>query len=104
MIGDPLSLTCKVNEATLEIKWKKDGASEIPRAEIFPIRDESTLFISKVVTSDSGEYSCEAHNRAGIASSTLKINVRGKIRIYYCGQLMLILYLARIFVVFLCTN
>ncbi|KAL9954556.1 hypothetical protein ACROYT_G042112 [Oculina patagonica] len=67
-VGDELVLTCKVNKATLEIKWKKDGASEIPRAQIDKREGISILSIPKVVTSDRGEYSCEAHNKAGYRS------------------------------------
>lgn len=80
MEGDALRLSCRVNKVTLQIKWKKDGASEIPRAEIGQrVGDESALHIASVVSDDSGDYSCEAHNRAGTVSSTVKITVRGKI-------------------------
>ena len=80
MAGDALRLTCKVNKVTSQIKWKKNGASEIPRAEIGPrVGDESTLHIANVEPSDSGDYSCEAHNKAGTMSSTVKITVTGKI-------------------------
>ena len=79
MTGDPLKLTCKVNRVTLSIKWKKNGASDIPRAQIGPrVGEERTLCIEKVVPDDSGVYSCEAHNIAGAVSSTVKITVRGK--------------------------
>ena len=79
MAGDPLKLTCKVNRVTLNIKWKKNGASDIPRAQFGPrIGKEKTLYIEEVVTDDSGVYSCEAHNIADTASSTVKITVRGK--------------------------
>ena len=79
MAGAPLRLTCRVNRVTLNIKWKKNGASEIPRAQIDPrVGDESTLHIENVVPDDSGVYSCEAHNMAATVSSTVKITVRGK--------------------------
>lgn len=79
MAGDPLKLTCKVNRVTLKIQWKKNGASDIPRAHIGPrVGDERTLFIEQVVPDDSGVYSCEAHNMAGVVSSIVKIKVRGK--------------------------
>ena len=84
MAGDALRLTCKVNKVTSQIKWKKNGASEIPRAEIGPrVGDESTLHIANVVPSDRGDYSCEAHNRAGTMSSTVRITVRGKIDVAF---------------------
>ena len=79
MAGDTLRLTCKVNRVTLNIKWKKNGASNIPRAQIGQrVGDEKTLSIEKVVPDDSGVYSCEAHNMAATVSSTVKITVRGK--------------------------
>ena len=79
MAGDPLRLTCKVNRVTLHIKWKKNGASEISRAQIGPrVGDESSLYIKNVVPDDSGVYSCEAHNMAATVSSTVKITVRSK--------------------------
>jgi len=79
MAGDALKLTCKVNRVTMNIKWKKNGASDIPRAEIGSrLEDQSTLYIKNVVPDDSGVYSCEAHNMADTVSSTVKITVRGK--------------------------
>lgn len=79
MAGDALRMTCRVNRVTLQINWMKNGASEISTAQIGPrIGDESTLYIENVVPDDSGDYSCEAHNRAGTVSSTVKITVRGK--------------------------
>lgn len=79
MAGDALRLTCKVNRVALNIKWKKNGASSIPRAQIGQrVGDEKTLYIEKVVPDDSGVYSCEAHNMAATVSSTVKITVRGK--------------------------
>ena len=77
--GDELRLTCKVNKATVAIKWKKNDDDVIPRAQIDTQVDNrmSKLIIKEVVEGDSGEYSCEAHNRPGIvASSTVKINVK----------------------------
>lgn len=80
MAGNELRLTCKVNKVTLQISWKKNGASKIPRAEIGPrVGDERTLHIPYVVLGDSGDYSCEARNRAGTVSSTVKIIVMGEI-------------------------
>lgn len=79
MAGDALKLTCKVNRVTMNIKWKKNSASDIPRAHISPrLGDEITLYIKNVVPDDSGVYSCEAQNMAGTVSATVKITVRGK--------------------------
>ena len=57
----------------------KNGDSKISTAQIGPRKgNESTLYIDKVVLDDSGNYSCKAHNKAGNASSTVKIIVSGK--------------------------
>ena len=82
--GDDLRLTCEVNRATVKIIWKKDDDAVAPRAQIetqLHVDDKfSKLSIEEVVEGDSGEYSCEAHNRPGIVDrSTVEINVRGKI-------------------------
>ena len=77
--GDELRLTCQVNKATVAIKWKKNDDDVIPRAQIDTQVDNrmSKLIIEEVVEGDSGEYSCEAHNRPGIvARSTVKIIVK----------------------------
>lgn len=81
MVGDELRLTCKVNEPTLEIKWKKDGDSISHRARIDTQIDDkwSKLFIAEVVEGDNGEFSCEARNKPGIVvRSTVKININVK--------------------------
>ena len=81
--GDELRLTCRVNEATVKIAWKKYGDPVVsPRAQIETQVDDklSKLVIAEVVEGDSGEYSCEARNGPGIlARSTVKINVKGKL-------------------------
>ena len=85
-IGDELRLTCKVNRATVAIVWKKNDDARITRAQIDTHVDDklSKLFIGGVVEADSGEYSCEAHNRPGIvARSTVKINVNGKMIFFH---------------------
>ena len=79
MKGDELKLTCKVSESTSEIKWKKDNGPVISNALITNDDKMSTLVIENVDTDDSGNYSCEAHNKAGSASSTVEIRLRGEI-------------------------
>ena len=84
-VGDELRLTCQVNKATVKITWKRDDTVN-PRAQINTKLDEkwSKLFIEGVIEGDSGEYSCEAHNRPGIvARSAVKINVRGKMTFHF---------------------
>ena len=73
--GKRLTLTCQANEATKEIRWTKDGVAVSPRAKIN--LNTSTLVIEKVLTNDSGEYSCRAINNVGSASSSVNISVRG---------------------------
>ena len=75
--GERLTLTCQANEATKEIRWTKDDVSVISRAKIQQIGKNSTLVIEKVLTSDSGKYSCKAVNEAGSASSSVDITVTG---------------------------
>ena len=82
MVGDRLELTCKVNKVTRDIKWKKDGelVSASPRISLSE-GDKSILSIENVEKGDSGDYSCEASNVAGIMSysSFVEIAVGGKI-------------------------
>ena len=88
-VGSELRLTCEVNKATVMIIWKKDNDRGIPRARIDTQLDEklSKLFIAGVVEGDSGEYSCEAHNRLGlVARSAVKIIVRGKMTFPLFGR------------------
>ena len=71
-------MTCKVNEETVNVIWKKDGDSTIERAVID--RRKHKLVIIKVVEKDSGEYSCEARNKPGtVARSVVTVNVKGKL-------------------------
>ena len=84
MVGDKLKLTCEVNKVTTDIKWLKNGALVSSRAHVSPrVGDKSILSIAKVVEDDSGEYSCEASNEAGIVtrSSSVKIEIRGRINV-----------------------
>ena len=80
--GDVFALTCKVNEETKSITWKKDGESLKERAVIDTRLHarKSKLVITEVVEEDSGEYSCEASNILGIvARSSVILDVEGKL-------------------------
>ena len=85
--GDNLTLTCNVNEETINVTWKKDEDSPPERAKIdtrFGDR-KSKLAITEVVKEDSGVYSCEARNKLGfVALSSVKINVKGKLMLLLC--------------------
>ena len=75
-------MTCKVNEETINITWKKDGETITERAVIETRLDEtkSKLALTEVVEEDSGEYSCEARNKLGtVARSVVIVNVKGKL-------------------------
>ena len=75
-------MTCKVNEETINITWKKDGETITERAVIETRLDEtkSKLALTEVVEEDSGEYSCEARNKPGtVARSVVTVNVKGKL-------------------------
>ena len=75
-------MTCKVNEETINITWKKDGETITERAVIETRLDEtkSKLALTEVVEEDSGEYSCEARNKLGtVARSVVTVNIKGKL-------------------------
>ena len=80
--GYALILTCKVNEETIKVTWKKDGNSITERAVIDTRLYEKTskLARTEVVEEDSGEYSCEASNELGnVARSFVTVDVKGKL-------------------------
>ena len=80
--GYALILTCKVNEETTVVTWKKDGNSITERAVIDTRLDEKTskLTLTEVVKEDSGEYSCEASNKLrNVARSVVTVDVKGKL-------------------------
>ena len=88
-VGDNLTLSCNVNEETINVTWKKDGDSPPERAKIHTRFDEkmSELAITEVVKEDSGVYSCEARNKLGfVARSFVKINVKGKLVLSLCRK------------------
>ena len=85
--GDNLTLSCNVNEETINVTWKKDGDSPLERAQINTILDKqmSELTITEVVKEDSGVYSCEARNKLDfVARSSVEINVKGKLVLPLC--------------------
>ena len=80
--GYALILTCKVNEETIKVTWKKDGNLITERAVIDTRLDEKTskLTLTEVVKEDSGEYSCEASNKLrNVARSVVTVDVKGKL-------------------------
>nr|XP_058952666.1 inactive tyrosine-protein kinase 7-like [Pocillopora verrucosa] len=79
--GDNLTLTCNVNEETINVTWKKDGDSPPERAKIDTRFDDkkSTFAVTEVVKEDSGVYSCEGRNKLGFVDrSFVKINIKAK--------------------------
>ena len=84
-VGDNLTLSCNVNEETINVTWKKDGDSPLERAQINTILNKqmSELTITEVVKEDSGLYSCEARNKLDFVSrSSVEVNVKGKLVLY----------------------
>ena len=85
--GDNLTLSCNVNEETINVTWKKDGDSPLERAQINTILNKqmSELTITEVVKEDSGVYSCEARNKLDFVSrSSVEVNVKGKLVLPLC--------------------
>ncbi|PFX13473.1 Vascular endothelial growth factor receptor 2 [Stylophora pistillata] len=77
--GEVLTLTCKVNEKTVKITWKKDGESLQERAVIDTRLHEtkSKLVITELGEEDSGKYCCEATNKLGtVARSSVTLDVK----------------------------
>ena len=86
-VGDNLTLSCNVNEETINVTWKKDGDSPLERAQITTILNKqmSELTITEVVKEDSGLYSCEARNKLDFVSrSSVEVNVKGKLVLPLC--------------------
>ncbi|XP_022809030.1 myosin light chain kinase, smooth muscle-like [Stylophora pistillata] len=80
--GEVLTLTCKVNEKTVKITWKKDGESLQERAVIDTRLHEtkSKLVITELGEEDSGKYCCEATNKLGtVARSSVTLDVKGEL-------------------------
>ena len=78
--GYALILTCKVNEETIKVTWKKDGNSITERAVTKLDEKTSKLNLTEVVEEDSGEYSCEASNKLrNVARSVVTVDVKGKL-------------------------
>ena len=80
--GETLTLTCKVNEETISIRWTKGGETITERAIIDTRLDEkkSKLALTEFGEEDNGEYSCEARNKPGtVARSVVTVNVKGKL-------------------------
>ena len=86
-VGDNLTLSCNVNEETINVTWKKDEDSSLERAQINTILNKqmSELTITEVVKEDSGLYSCEARNKLDFVSrSSVEVNVKGKLVLPLC--------------------
>ncbi|XP_068690815.1 contactin-1-like [Montipora foliosa] len=74
--GDKLTLTCKTQDPTSQIKWTINTDFRGKNANITKNGDRSILIIESVKVSDSGEYICKAKNAAGTASSSVYVEVR----------------------------
>ena len=88
IVGERLSLTCQANKATKEVRWTKAYDCLTARAIIGPTGNNRTLVVEKVVTSDSGKYSCMAGNKAGSASVDISITGNKKQSVIECFHVM----------------
>ena len=68
----------------MEVNWKKNGLPllENEKVRVGRVGDSSTLVISNVGSDDSSDYSCEARNPQGSSSSTVKIRVAGRVKLF----------------------
>ncbi|XP_068759681.1 fibroblast growth factor receptor 1-like [Montipora capricornis] len=84
--GDKLTLTCKTEDPTSQIRWTINTAFGGEKATITKNGDTSILIIEYVNVSDSGEYICEAKNAAGTAYSSVDVEVREKPNVMISGE------------------
>ncbi|XP_061483918.1 roundabout homolog 2 isoform X4 [Rhineura floridana] len=58
------------------VRWKKDD-NDLPRGR-YDIKDDYTLRIKKVMSTDEGTYACIAENRVGKAETSATLTVRAR--------------------------
>ena len=81
LLFSKLNLTClSTGDPTPVTYWTKDGSTNVPRATFS--QDNATLTIDQVQLEDDGFYMCFVENRAGNTSSSAKVEVLGKTKIF----------------------
>lgn len=86
-IGDPVSLTCKIENTKLFVtaNWTREKTKEILEVRNFSYdtdekRTHHKLYytIKKVSTADDGTYTCFVNYYYGIRQASYRLKVRGK--------------------------
>lgn len=85
LVGHKLNLTCSVaGDPFPTVAWLKDNSTIPSRIQLSPWN--RSLVISNVGINDEGTYTCQAENRAGRASSTAHVEVKGLRNFYSSSQ------------------
>lgn len=78
--GTSISLRCELSETGVAVEWKK-GTQVLKSGEKYQMMQKdcvNELLINKVVTEDSGDYSCVC----GDQKTTASLNVKGRKKIF----------------------
>lgn len=77
--GEMVKLECAAaGEPPPEIAWNKDGGNDFPAARerrMHVLHGDDAFFITNSRLTDSGIYSCTAHNTAGTVSADARVEV-----------------------------
>ena len=76
--GNSLTLDCDpIGQPPPGVTWYKDDVQLVSGGRV-SIDSEDRLVFSSVISSDAGDYRCEASSSAGRASAVTTLNVLGK--------------------------
>ena len=76
--GNSLTLDCNpIGQPSPSVAWYKDNVQVVSNSRV-SIDSEDRLVFSSVISSDAGNYRCQASSSAGMAAATTTLNVLGK--------------------------